>query len=913
MGANFDLAPADWATLRRLLGEALERPATERATWLDALDPQFAVFKPRLRALLDHAAQGSEALVDTLPKVETLQFAESVPGSDSGFAADDRVGPYRLQRPLGQGGMGEVWLAERTDMLLGRPVALKLPRLVTGRAALAQRLAREREILATLAHPNIARLYDAGLTDDGQPYIALEYVAGERIDTYCARNALPVPARLRLVVQVAQAVAHAHAQLVVHRDLKPANILVTDAGEVKLLDFGIAKLLADGAAQETQLTQLAGRALTPDYAAPEQILGQPIGTAADVYALGVVLFELLTGQRPYRLKRDSRAALEEAIVAADVPRPSSVVADAPTRRRLAGDLDTIVLKALKKSPADRYRSVEALADDIGRHLAQRPVLAQPDSARYRLHKFVARNRRLVGAGAVVATALLGTSGVALWQAAAARAEQQRADVEMQIARKSERLANAHATLADYMLSDLTARSATDVEAQIARAAALVRKQHAEDPLLRAHLLASLAGRHRRQSNFAAWRSLATEAETAARAAGDVELVAQLSCARARDDAQSGRLREAAAEVQAQIAALDQLAPAPNGTLVRCLADASAVARMSGNAEAALASAERIRAMERAAGIEHSINHAATLMILARAQAMAGRFREAVATTRQGLAIHDRAGSTQSPGARNLRALHASLLRDGGQPLAAVAEFDALLAQHSARGGADETLATVNYERGLALVRAGRAPDAVPALERGVAASRGRDDRSTLRAAQTALALALAGAGQREAARAALADAQALYATLLAERAYPARLVLIAQAEVALAAGEVAEAAAALDDAERLLRARDLADDPTWRALSALRARLALLGCDPHTALKHAGDAHRLAVAQSVDPLASLHVAEALVLAAQARAALGDATAAARDATTAQAHLQATVDAEHPLRVAARRLAEGSGS
>ncbi len=429
MHGQFDLAPTEWATLRRLLDDALDRPAAERANWVEQLDAQFDALKPRLCALLEHAARATgELALDTLPKVETAQFlADRRAVAEDTLQVGATVGPYRLLRPLGAGGMGEVWLAERTDMLQRRQVALKLPHLLTGRAQLAERLAREREILATLEHPNIARLYDAGLTADGQPYLALEYVEGERIDTYCTRKALDVPARLHLFLQVARAVAHAHANLVVHRDLKPANILVTEAGEVRLLDFGIAKLLDEGRAQETALTQLAGRALTPDYAAPEQILGQPIGTAADVYALGVVLFELLTGSRPYQLKRDSRAALEEAIVQADVPRPSSLVTDAKLKQRLRGDLDTIVLKALKKAPAERYGTVAALADDVERHLDQRPVRAQPDSRIYRLTKFVARNRLAVGASAMVLLAIVAGAGVALWQMQMARSEQQRAE------------------------------------------------------------------------------------------------------------------------------------------------------------------------------------------------------------------------------------------------------------------------------------------------------------------------------------------------------------------------------------------------------------------------------------------------------------------------------------------------------
>ena len=425
MRANFDLDPAQWTTLRRLLDTALALAPAERDTWLGQLGAEHEDLKPRLQRLLAHADGGSP--LDTLPKVETAQFLAERSGDEAALAAGASVGPYRLLRSIGSGGMGEVWLAERADMLHKRQVALKLPRLLTGRAALAERLAREREILAALNHPNIARLYDAGLAADGQPYLALEYVEGERIDAYCQRQALEVPARLRLFLQVARAIAHAHAQLVVHRDLKPANILVTDAGEVRLLDFGIAKLLDEGQAHETELTQLAGRALTPEYAAPEQILGQPIATSADVYALGVVLFELLTGSRPYKLKRDSRAALEEAIVAAEAPRPSSVVEDPKLKKRLRGDLDTICLKALKKPPAERYRSVEALAEDIERHLEQRPVLAQPDSRIYRIRKFLARNTLAVGATAAVMLAIVAGAGVAGWQAQLATAEGRRSN------------------------------------------------------------------------------------------------------------------------------------------------------------------------------------------------------------------------------------------------------------------------------------------------------------------------------------------------------------------------------------------------------------------------------------------------------------------------------------------------------
>ncbi|MCU0814537.1 MAG: serine/threonine protein kinase, partial [Burkholderiaceae bacterium] len=486
MNEAFRLAPAEWAQLRALLDEALALPAGERTAWLGQLDLRHAALKPRLQALLAHAGDAATVArrLETLPGIETVQFAPA-PGA-AGERAGDTVGPYRLIRELGSGGMGSVWLAERTDLLQRRQVALKLPHGAWRRAGLAERLAREREILATLEHPNIARLYDAGVTPDGQPWLALEYVAGERLDTYCRERRLPVAGRLRLFLQVAHAVAHAHAQLVVHRDLKPANILVTDGGEVKLLDFGIAKLLDEGVAQETALTREAGRALTPEYASPEQILGRPFGTASDVYSLGVVLFELLTDARPYRLGRATRAALEEAIVHADVPRPSAVAA--PERRRaLRGDLDTIVLKALRRDPAARYPTVAALADDLRRHLEHRPVQAQPDRAAYRLHTFVRRHRVAVGAGTAVVAALAAGLVVALWQARLAQAEQRRAA--------------AVKAFVTGLLVDVdpfnTTTTAPTVEGLLQMAEQRLRGEHLRDPAIRVELLdtvgASLVG------------------------------------------------------------------------------------------------------------------------------------------------------------------------------------------------------------------------------------------------------------------------------------------------------------------------------------------------------------------------------------------------------------------------------------
>jgi eukaryotic-like serine/threonine-protein kinase len=424
--ANLQFLAQDWPTLSRRLDEALALSPAERGAWLDNL-PEPEAFKATLRRLLaDDPGVETDDFLALLPR---LTFEPAVPlleATSDAPAAGALVGPYRLIRELGVGGMGLVWLAERADDGMKRQVALKLPRLSWARG-LAERMRRERDILASLDHPNIARIYDAGLDALGRPYLALEYVVGEPIDVYCKRLALTIADRLRLLLQVAGAVAHAHARLVVHRDLKPANILITSDGQVRLLDFGIAKLMEGAQTQETELTALGGRALTLDYASPEQIHGEPLGAASDVYSLGVVAYELLTEAKPYRLKHDSAAALEEAIASVDIRLASTAAASASARRALRGDLDAILNKALKKNVSERYLSIEAFAQDIDRHMANLPVQARPDALGNRLRKFVRRHKLSMAAATAVSVSLIAGLSVAMWQTREALVQAERAE------------------------------------------------------------------------------------------------------------------------------------------------------------------------------------------------------------------------------------------------------------------------------------------------------------------------------------------------------------------------------------------------------------------------------------------------------------------------------------------------------
>jgi serine/threonine protein kinase len=420
-------SPENWQTISKLLDQALDLPREARESWLETLPEPDSAFREQLREMLAHQAAAETAdFLETLPKLTAARDSSELPPSLAGVATDLRVGPYRLVRELGRGGMAVVWLAERADGQFTRTVALKVPLAVHAGSNLAQRFARERDILAKLEHPHIARFYDAGVAADGTPYFAMEFVEGQPIDAYCDAQRLNVRARLSLFRQVLDAVQYAHARLVIHRDLKPSNILVTGDGAVHLLDFGIAKLLGnDDTAAETQLTEVHGRAMTPSYASPEQIRGESLTTATDIYSVGVVLYQLLTGARPYKLKTSSPAQLELAIAEAEVVRPSAAITESTALARgatapklaksLRGDLDTILLKALKKDVGDRYASAGAFAEDLRRNVDGEIVQARPDSAWYRGRKFIGRNRLAVASVAAVVVALAAGMSVALWQ------------------------------------------------------------------------------------------------------------------------------------------------------------------------------------------------------------------------------------------------------------------------------------------------------------------------------------------------------------------------------------------------------------------------------------------------------------------------------------------------------------------
>ncbi len=491
--------PSDWSRVRDLFEQALNKPPAERDAFLAIACSDRPDLLAEVNAMLvadAHAQQSHTSLGAAAPELLRALSSDETVAHDA--QAGLRLGPWRLLREIGRGGMGAVYLADRDDGEYAQQAAVKLVRPGWDVGELLQRFRAERQILATLNHPNIARLLDGGVSADGKPYLVLEYVEGSEIGRYCNALKLSIDARLRLFLTVCEAVTHAHRRLVVHRDLKPSNILVDGSGQVKLLDFGIAKLLQSDAS----ITASASRIFTPEYAAPEQVRGEAVTTAVDVYALGLLLYELLTGCRPYGATASTPAAYEQAILTQEPQKPSraAVEADGESAARAAarsldpahlsaqlrGDLDAIVLKALRKEPELRYEAVAAFADDVQRYLDRSPVLARRGNLRYRVTRFLQRHALASGLIAIAIISLVAGFAVALWQAEHARAEASKSRAALEFM-------TGLFTLADPVAAQgerITARELLTTGSQ------RIREQLLDQPAARAELLRAMGDAYR---------------------------------------------------------------------------------------------------------------------------------------------------------------------------------------------------------------------------------------------------------------------------------------------------------------------------------------------------------------------------------------------------------------------------------
>jgi len=492
-----------WDEVDRLFEAALDLPADERRTYLEAQCGDDDELLESVLRLLE-ASERSEGLFETPGAGASLAFVEEL--GERNESQPQRIDRYAIVRELGRGGMGTVYLAEREDGGFRQQVALKVLRRGLDTDDTLQRFVNERQILAKLSHPDIARLYDGGATPSGRPYLVMEYIEGEPITDYCDRNRLEVRQRLRLVLRVTEAVNAAHVNLIVHRDLKPSNILVTDEAHVKLLDFGIAKMLDPS--EDAELTKTGSYILTPDHASPEQLRGEPITTATDVYQIGVLLFRLLTGQRPFPVERSSPLDLRQLAERSTVPKPSTTVVSADAaaeiaaarssspsqlRKTLRGDLDTIVTKALAAEPSRRYASAANLADDIRRYLDGRAISAQPDTFLYLTRKFL---RRHPSVAPVVAAAIL---GVGIYIATLVRythqLEQERNTAQLETTRAQEVqrfMVDLFSSADPYLPADKKLGSEISVVDALAMGAERIQTSLEDRPEVRASILAAIA-------------------------------------------------------------------------------------------------------------------------------------------------------------------------------------------------------------------------------------------------------------------------------------------------------------------------------------------------------------------------------------------------------------------------------------
>jgi serine/threonine protein kinase len=911
---NNRVSPERWQALSPHLDHALSLADTERTAWLESLRAQDPVLAAELDALLaEHAALRQEGFLDGAVLERPRAAA----------ATGETIGAYTLRAPVGQGGMSSVWRAERSDGRFQGEVAVKLLRASMADREGQARFRREGSILAKLRHPHIAHMIDAGLAPLGQPYLVLEFVDGERIDRFCDARRLGLEARLRLVLDVLAAVSHAHANLVVHRDLKPSNVLVRTDGQVKLLDFGIAKLLESEEGEVTALTREGISALTPEYASPEQLTGRDVTTATDVYALGVLLHVLLSGRHPAGPHLRSPAALVRAIVEVEPARMSDALesavapADPPlaelaerrgtTPRRLQallrGDLDNVVAKALRKVPAERY-TVGELAADLRRFLAREPVSARPSTFAYRARKFVARHRAGVAGALLIAASLVGAVVVTHLQLVETRRQREAAIASAQ---------RAEATLAflSLVLSEFQQRGEPlTTGALLQRGSALLEAQYADQPGFVAEMRLLLAHEYGDLRDIKAGRALIEKARESALRAGDDLLLARAECALAGQDVHGDAYDAIPARLQAAWAALGRVESPDVEVKVACLRPQSDWLAAKGRREAAIALSRQSRAMLEDAGATRGTLYNAVLSDIATDLMDVGRLAEALATYELSVEAHARNGRAGTRGALVAEQNVVTALYRMGEVRASYqaslrgAERRArFLSGEETSATSDVNLATTANRLRLDAPVLQRLPDLAARAER-------EGDQNNFRSASVELGWSLywkgAPRGAVEAPLLHLEAAQQGRALPLSTRTRAAAL----RVELDLRDGRADQARARSD----ALVAELGPSTPLRTALMArtLAARAALAADDAAAALGHAQAALALVAPIARGPDTSADVGDCLLLMGRAKHALGRPQEARADLERAQRCLLNGYGPDHPSAAAAAELLASLG-
>jgi eukaryotic-like serine/threonine-protein kinase len=894
--------PQDWSALSAQLDHALELDDEQRELWLETIRQRDPSLAERLRSMLAVSERPgfNEFLAGPPPLV--------APVLDSGTLVGQSVGNYVIDAEIGRGGMGSVWRAHRADGRYAGNVAIKFVHAAwIGRSG-EDRFRTEGILLGRLDHPNIARLLDAGMLAATQPYLVLEYVVGDPIDVYCESHTLGTEPRLRLFLDVLEAVAHAHSHLIVHRDLKPSNVFVTQDGTVKLLDFGIAKLL-DEETGTGELTVSGLNALTPQYAAPEQLLGQPVTTATDVYALGNLLYVLLAGTHPLPADAQSKAEILKAIVTTSPPLASTVAClTCVSRRTLEGDLDNILNKALKKEPSERYASAAALGEDLRRHLAHQPVQARPDTLSYRTAKFVRRHRGGVAATALCVVAIIAGLVGTSWQARRADAAAIQATQQRERALQQLDYADATSEFLEILLQQGSDRPFTTPDL-LARGERLIQGQFTNDPALHAKMLLTLGDLYGQASQQAKAVQLQAAAQRLAYQSTDRSLQVEADCDLAHEYGDQRLFDKALHALDTAITSAEATPTIDREVLAECRIERSEVRLDHGDVAPALADAETALDM-----LGPARDGQKTLLISARiavadAKSALGDDAAAVREYRAAIDLLSGMGRGQTEYAASYYSNLGRDLARAGQWLQAAPVYEQYVkvSRDAAGGGAVDPAGLSNY--GKLLIDLGRPNEAIQMFDAALQASIQLENPKGVAMATALSAPAFCAIGNLKECAARLNSAKEALATQLAPKSSTFGTLEMDAARLAWANNEPATARDHLRLALKIFGSAQDHNPNEMRSLALLTEVELRLG-DTASAQNHGAELLAKAQAALHGFATSAWVGRAQLVQAEVMQSLGKSEEANATLQQALAALRATVGAQAPWTLQAQKLLGG---
>ena len=886
-----------WKLIYPWLEQAQDVPPSELAAWLDRLTAERPDVASPLREVLAQSQDVEEQGFLEQPYVFTPEKSR----------VGEVVGAYTIDSLLGRGGMGEVWLARRSDGRFAGLFAVKFLGLASASASAIERFRREGRLLARLTHPNIARLIDAGVTPNGQSYLVLEYVKGEHIDKYCRERALDLRERIRLFLDIIAAVAHAHTNLIVHRDIKPSNVLVTQEGSVKLLDFGVAKLISNDLADDdqSQPTRLEDVALTPDFAAPEQILGEQPSTATDVYQLGVLLYLLLVGRLPTDSAETNRATRIRAALDAVAPRPS-LMAQGAARKLLRGDLDAIIGKALRKRPDERYATAAEMAADLERYLTNEPVKAREGAFAYRAGKFIRRYQAGVAGTAIAAVALIAVAIFALVQMREAEAQRDQS-------RALQKDAQAENQFLMQVMSTVSPDGKPVTPVQILdKGMALLEKQYANDPKFRVGMYTRMAARYSDIDDQNRAFAVLGKAEALAQQLNDPSALANIECSAVSSEVAMGHEDGAAQRLAQGRAALLRIASPTVLDRVRCMDAEASVLSMKGDVPGAIKLDESALAMLEQGGETADPTYDDLLSATGFYYNEMGNIKKSFGYTQRAIEHLAQSGWGESQNAATARANLAEQLAVFGQYVAALAAEEVAITQ--ARSATSDGLVDAHTSMAYAVMqwRLGHPDLASTAFDAALAAAQ-RDKDTVIEALTRAERVdTLTTLKRYPEAHAELAKVQALAQGHEVPYKRATVHAQISEAELSAAEGRPADAHRQIDAVIDALR-QSAHPSPVTTGLALLTAaRIANADGRFAEAEQRATEALKVTSDNALDVNASADVGEALLLLAKAQQGLGRASESSASARRAVVPLTAGVGAEHALTRQAVELG-GSGT